>query len=235
MEGARNIRELGGYPAEKNKTHPHRYLRGDGVERLTGADCEMLYQHGVRVVVDLRCRSEWIGRNLPLLGYRDMVYVSVPLLDDVIEAPSVDDFPESLGVQYVRLLERYKDKIRTIFGCFSGQVDRCVLFHCTAGKDRTGVIAMLLLMLAEVPEEFIVADYARTEQYVRQMMDARILELAGQGIVYPEHVFRTHPDNIRTAMRHIQERYGGSHQYLLDCGVQEHAIQRIRKNFIGES
>lgn len=233
LEGAKNVRELGGYPvAIGGKTREREYLRGDTLANLTESDCVRLYEYGVRLVLDLRCRSEWREKGSALLGFRDVVYVSAPLMDDVIEAPSIDDFPESLGIQYIRLLERYKEKIRTIFHCFSGHINKCILFHCTAGKDRTAVVAMLLLMLAGTPEDFIVADYVKTGEYMRGAMDRRMAELAAMGIHYPEHVFRNHPDNIRTVMRHIQEKYGGSAGYLLDCGMQEGSLAQLAETFI---
>lgn len=233
LESARNIREMGGYPAADGRTTRRGlFLRGDGISNLTEQDCERLYGYGVRMVLDLRCRSEWQGQNLPLLGYRDILYGSLPMLDDVIVEPSIEDFPESLGIQYIRMLEQYKKKIRAIFLCLASENEDCVLFHCTAGKDRTGVVAMLLLMLAGTPEEFIVADYVKTDQYVRNMMDARMEELAEMGIHYPEHVFRTDPDNIRLAMRHIHENYGDSKGYLRACDVREEAIERLMTRFV---
>lgn len=150
LQNACNVRELGGYPVKDGgQTVYHRFLRADDISALTDEDTDFLLGYGVRIVVDLRSDAE--AEKFPdcLMGIEGVEYVRIPFLGrDVTDATQVraEDIEMGLGTLYARMLEN-KEVSREIFTAIEKAPEGCILFHCTAGKDRTGVMAMLLMSL----------------------------------------------------------------------------------------
>ena len=91
-------------------------------------------------------------------------YVHIPMLDQLNSSGFRGALPECMFDVYRDLLDDSASSIRRVFEALD--TDGCALFHCRAGKDRTGVIAMLLLGLAGVSDDDIVADYVATQRYM---------------------------------------------------------------------
>ena len=164
LAGTRNTRELGGYPAAcGRKTRRHAFLRSDGLSGLTDKDVQMLLDYGVCCVVDLRSESETAAAPSRLADVPGVDYYSIPMLDEAASQGFTGGMPERMGDVYVKLLSGRGDAFARIIRIFAQHSGGTVLFNCTAGKDRTGVTAMLLLLLAGVPCEIVVADYSVSE------------------------------------------------------------------------
>lgn len=160
-----NCRDLGGYPTPAGPTLPHRFLRSGNTAGVSKEDAELLRSWGLSYVLDLRGAEE--THSIPDAFERrwGIRYKDVPLhntnLHDPKLAPqrsddSMDDF---LTNGYLKMLGN-QPAVRKIFRFFSrAKADQCVLYHCAAGMDRTGVTSMLLLGLAGVDREHIMADY----------------------------------------------------------------------------
>ena len=107
--------------------------------------------------------------------------------------------------------------------------DGCTLFHCRAGKDRTGVVAMLLLGLAGVSDEDIVADYAATQRYLGRGLRAQ--RVAVSAILCRRAsrcLFEAIPAEMELTLEHLHERYGTVREYLEGCaGVSVAVLDRI--------
>ena len=171
----RNVRDLGGcaYRAEdgsQGETAYGIFLRGPSLRKLTPGDYEYLqeYGEGLKCVVDLRSDFEVGHWPDPYARGRDGVaYVHVQMLDQLNSGKFRDALPDRMSTVYKGLLDNHASSIRRVMESIDafGQ-DGCTLFHCRAGKDRTGVVAMLLLGLAGVSDEDIVADYAATQRYL---------------------------------------------------------------------
>ena len=93
------------------------------------------------------------------------------------------------------------------------EAPQAVLFHCTAGKDRTGVVAALLLWLAGVSEEDILADYIVSGPYLQQMLRAYCEAHPGAVVCPPQSAY------MRSFLRLFAQRYGTLRQYLEMLGV----------------
>lgn len=106
------------------------------------------------------------------------------------------------------------------------RTDGAVLFHCTAGKDRTGVIIALLLSLAGVSKEDIVADYSMSYSYIRPII--RDIKKATSGL--PEWYGVTYPEIMEDVLEYI----GNSFDYLLNCGLTEEEIVKLKKHLLDE-
>ena len=121
--------------------------------------------------------------------------------------------------QFVRILE-----------LFAAHRGRACLFHCTAGKDRTGVTAMLLLLLAGVPREVVIADYSATGLYMKESF-AQQKRWAEEtfGKAPPDHVFSSDPAEIEMALAYLEEEYGTARDYLRQNGASEELLRSIRE------
>lgn len=231
LEGARNIRDLGGYPAgDGGVTRPNVFFRGDSTADLTPEDAALLESRGLTLVIDLRSVLETVHApsRLDRPGIR---YRNIPMLDHLNSGPMAGSFPASMGEMYVELLEHAREDYREIFTELAG-ASGASLFHCTAGKDRTGVVAMLLLLLAGVPEKQVAADYVATDAFLRDSLTDQIQAFARKGVRVPAHLLRADRENIEFAMEGLARRFGGARRYLLDCGVGPELLDAIVERFV---
>lgn len=98
--------------------------------------------------------------------------------------------------------------------------------HCAQGKDRTGLIILLILLLCGVGQEAAEGDYAMSERELEPEREERLEEIRKVGL---DETFAGCPaDFVETVVNHLDERYGGVEKYLTGIGVGEQAQQRVR-------
>lgn len=231
LDATRNTRDLGGYPTEDGKTtRLARFLRSDPPSGLTVHDLEYLGTYDIGCVIDLRTDLE-ISRapDSEIPGAR---YENYPLLDGLQSDRVKGDYPPSMTELYVGLLERSQDTLLKVFRSMLA-TKGCVLFHCTGGKDRTGVIAMLLLKLAGVSDELVVADYTVSAYYMKDSFDAQRAYLKKAGIYAPDFVMESEPETMVQTLSYLDKRYGGSKNYLLHIGLSEDEVSFLHDRLVG--
>ena len=229
LVGSKNTRDLGGYPTMDGiNTINGAFLRSDKPSRFTKLDKASLYRYGVRLVVDLRSDSEVSQEPCVLVDYEDICVKRVPLLDNIQSDTSKSNMPSSLGELYIGLLENSKSSICEMFNIFADFLDSCTFFCCTAGKDRTGVTAMLLLKLAGVSDADVIADYSSTYTNIKEDADLMIAGAKEMGIEMPKFLMRSDSENMEMALKHLQDVYGSAQNYLLHIGVAENKIEALR-------
>ena len=232
LSGACNVRDLGGYgTADGRITCDRQFLRADSLHALGEADKEFLYDYGVRLVIDLRDvrEIELCPFSLP----ESICYRNIPLYDAINSNMLKGEFPSSLRELYIgRLLEDSRKNIAQVLRT-AAEGDSCVLFNCTAGKDRTGVIAMLLLLLAGVKPDLIVADYAATEGNMKQLFALQLAALSERGISGMDYLFTSRPEEMAATLSHVQSSYGGAAPYCRGIGLTESCIARLREKLLG--
>src|SRR6266542_1836585 len=156
-EGVLNARDLGGYPtAGGRETCWGAVVRSGSLTGLTPAGCEALISYQVRAVVDLRLPAEPADHGI--------AYANVSFLDPAAAPP--EDFT-TLADGYKRMLDRFHKEVAAVMAAIAAAPQGGVLVHCAAGKDRTGLIAALLLGLVAVAPGTIAADYALTAECLR--------------------------------------------------------------------
>lgn len=230
MEGARNVRDMGGFTAKNGVTRMGVFFRGDSTADLTENDIGALEARGLSMVIDLRSSLETL--HAPSRLQRPGIeYVNVQMLDHVNSGPLGGRFPASMGEVYEALLEHDREDYRYIFTLLA-DCTGAALFHCTAGKDRTGVVAMLLLDLAGVAEKQIIEDYVASDAFMRESYQEKIEAFAKKGLRVPAYALRADRENIVYAIRQLRERFGGAESYLRGSGLEEERIRAIRKKFI---
>ena len=251
LEGGRNFRDLGGYPTRDGRhVKWGRVFRSGFMTDLTDADYEYLSALGIRVVCDFRSEEERAARPTrwraaPTIEYRTWSYSDADDpgrmgLGSLLSRPHLT--PESVARIMTRLypniVEEHKAKYRDLFHKLAaGELP--LAFNCSAGKDRAGTAAALVLSALGVPREMVVQDYALSERVVDYEAD---LPAAGRGERAPDRPFgglpaalmrpllRSDPAYIRSTLAYLDATYGGVLEYIrTELDVDDAELARIRE------
>ena len=192
LEGSLNLRDLGGYEtADGRWIRSGCVFRSDELCSLTDADLEAVGALGIKVVFDLRNSNERTARPNRLPADVELLERTSPSAGGDVrtteeqialgELPVKDDV--YFATVYVDLFERLAPELRTILERAVDAPARPLLFHCAAGKDRTGVAAAVLLGLLGVPDDVILDDYELTSLYFApRRMEALAQLMAEHGV-----------------------------------------------------
>ncbi|GIF70801.1 tyrosine-protein phosphatase [Asanoa siamensis] len=192
-----NVRDLGGLTtAGGRRVRSEALLRSDSPHRLTAPAIAAIRAGGLRRIVDLRWTAECVQRPSPFEG--DPIYAHRPLLGD-------DDY-EILPDSYVAMLEYNRPQIGAAFRAVADAPPGGVLVHCLEGKDRTGVLVALLLLVAGVPDDQIADDYALTTGVDRAYM-------------------------VNT-LTYLHDAYGDVSTYLAECDVDAAHLEAVRSRLL---
>ncbi|WP_117192377.1 tyrosine-protein phosphatase [Rhizobium terrae] len=233
LEGAHNVRDLGGYrTASGGSTRWRSLLRGDALHRLSSADIDALLGHGLTTVIDLRNAHEIAAEANPFAGHERVRYHNTPVFSALapVEMMAGASMSFDMGDRYCRALDACQPAIAEVLNTIADAPDGVVLFHCSAGKDRTGVISALLLANAGVDDTTIIEDYALTATISGPLI-ARLRERAlgrGTSAALADIVLASEPHSMRQALDHIRLHYGGVPEYLAKLGFDEAGKRRLR-------
>jgi protein-tyrosine phosphatase len=224
--GLLNVRELGGHPTRDGATTRRRsLLRSDDLVQLTAAGVQALADYGVRTVIDLRWPAEVAARPHPAaLGERKVRYHSVSLLagDEMEWAALSGECTKEMWKCAV--LEHTRPQLKSVLELIAGAAAEPLLFHCVAGKDRTGLIAALLLALADVEPDAIAADYAASTAQLAEAYLQRYPNLDRTEIM---EALRCPEQGVHNMLAYLAE-YGGAAGYLRAIGLGDATIERLR-------
>jgi len=248
LEGGINFRDMGGYATVDGRRVKWRHLYRSGtMTRLTEADREHLAGRGIRTVIDFRTGSEqesepnhWaIGADGTLYWSRDheevfgniheMAASGLPSLADAMRV--MEDGFRHLPFQQA---EAYAEMFRRLA---ASEVP--LAFHCTAGKDRTGGAAALILAALGVPREAIIADFTMTERAVdlqkallQRKPDPKYAHFARLADDVRSAFGGAKPSYINAFMDSVDEKCGSVENYLSDLGITRSDIGSIRSSLL---
>ncbi len=230
LSNIKNARDLGGVPnLETNVTNWGKFLRSATLDDASDKDLKCLLDMGVESVIDLRreaeiakdkeshkkVRESFSYHNVSLAGDRE-------LRDEEIQ--SIINKELSIGATYRNLIDNYP-AIKEIMEIFAN-TEGISLFHCQEGKDRTGIISMILLGLVDVSRSDIIADYEISSAYLGYVERYEENE--------PYSVFRiTSPYYMREAYNYVLRKYGNFEKYLQYAKVSDEVIAKIKEKLIG--
>lgn len=219
LETTENTRDLGGYPGRNGKkTRCFQFLRSDKPAHPSMSDFEYLLSHGITTIIDLREESAVNRLENPFCNHPGFFWHHCPIQEGSGIPESAEAVPES----YLQIAESQgAAKAFHIMADASGGV----LFHCNAGKDRTGTLSAILLSLAQVPEETIVQDYLLSKECLRNrlaLVRQRLPEL-DMNIVIPSE------GHILGFLRLWKEKYTSAEDYLRVIGLTDEQIERLRR------
>ena len=235
LTGARNVRDLGVYQNRRGrKLRERRLLRADGPQYLTDEDLAYLRDYGLIGSVDLR--SDWECKHAPsrLRELPGAFYEQVSLQDGIQSNGLAGGFPASLGALYVDLLRCSGEKLAQVWRLLGRCRDGCVLFHCSAGKDRTGVVAMLALAAAGVDRETILTDYEVSEPNMRETFARQKRAAEAAGLSMPDHLFGSDRREMEQALDYLEERFGTAEAYLRSIGLTAEEISAVTEGLGAE-
>lgn len=237
-DGCVNVRELGGIPTEDGGvTRTGSVVRSDNVGLLTPAGWRALEDHGIGRIVDLRWpeeRAEDPPRDVDI----EAVHVSVlwptiheghdymKAFDDHVDA--VDDIADHYAWSYVQFLEGNRERFGQALAAIA-DAEGAVVIHCMGGKDRTGLVAALLLRLAGVGLDEIGRDYSlsgpnlapsRAEWFENAPTEAERRRR--------RKLSATPASAMARVIEEIERRYGGVEGYLEGAGLRPDQLERLR-------
>ena len=229
LEGCPNFRDLGGYVCgDGATTRKNTFYRADCLSKLTEGDICTLEDLGITTVIDLRTQEELARAANPLRDREGFEYYNLSLSDGLQSEELKGLMPESLSKMYRALADEAGEVIETIFSILA-RAPGVAVFHCAAGKDRTGVIAALLLMLAGVSDDDIVSDYSCTYELMKPIFDNQISQAALVGIEVPKELMMSEPANMEEFLAHINNVRGGIVTYLEQIGLHSDKINTLRR------
>ena len=230
LEGAYNVRDIGGYvTVDGRRTRWRTLLRGDSLHRLSTADQATLLDCGVRTIIDLRAAAETRVEPSVFCMSQAVAYQHMPVINDV--ARGAHDPPPSLVAIYRHILDTAQEQLAQLLRTLAQPGALPALVHCTAGKDRTGLVVALLLGSAGVPAPTIAADYALSDTYLgadfRAEARKRALAAGLDWNVY-QQLLICPPELMLDALVYLDERYDGVHGYVRTIGLTETEVDALR-------
>ena len=199
-------------------------MRSDYLGHLTAPGREALIEYGVTTVIDLRSASEVANKPNPFADGSGPAYVHRELIDDA-NMRQIGDSPDMFE-RYLTILDNRPQAFHDIFDSVA-EADGAVLFHCYAGKDRTGMIAAMLLALAGVTPDDIAADYGETDLRLAKQYEKWITEAAPERREAFRQELRCPPERILGVLEHLQRKWGGVDGYLESSGMTPANVDRL--------
>jgi protein-tyrosine phosphatase len=233
-----NIRDLGGYTTPYGTTQSNVLVRGDSLIRLSPAGCHALRDYGIRTVIDLRSSRERAAALHPFAypsTLRDPLYRAIPLFDESNEEGIAwVGAARTLAELYETILAFFPAQIVAVLRAIANAPSGGILFHCHAGKDRTGLIAMFLLAIAGASEETIVGDYALSDQFLGELHEEILARYAGEPAEQRRvaRLLHSRPEYMLATLERLNLCYNGPLGYLQRAGLTEREIHVIRKRLL---
>lgn len=234
LAGTLNTRDLGGLPLKSGGvTAGGVFLRSDVPMDLPENDLRLLDELGLSTVIDLRQPHELERDPSSLEGRRGTDWHHVNVWDLIEERHRPRDRFD-LSAIYLAALDNAGPAFAESVSILAGSAG-AGLFHCTAGKDRTGLLALLLLQVAGVPDEAIIADFALTHDRIDPLRQRLMRDAAEQGLDTKEYarLLDATPDLLEPAVKHLNEQYGGAGAYLAGHGVSARVLERVKERLTG--
>jgi len=234
LEGAVNFRDLGGYATEDGRHTRWRVLfRADGLGELTETDLAVMRQLGIRTVVDLRSGYE-VEQSRFDVDAHPVAFHHFPFIDALPDVESWDRRPGLLGAQYTEMLDDAGPQIVGALEVLAAAEACPAVFHCTAGKDRTGLLSAIVLSLLGVPEDTVVADYALSGQAMERLRAKLVLKYPdGRDVIADlDEVFSADPANMVALFAYLRRHYGSMAAYAERIGVADEVTARLRATLL---
>jgi protein-tyrosine phosphatase len=235
LEGAFNVRDVGGYPtADGRVTRWRRLLRSDSLHRLTPDAQRALLEYGVRAIIDLRRGSEVARMPNVFAAAAGVTYRNVPLFDDaqtdVVETPA-----QTLDELYRLMLQHCHTGLREAMAGIAEAGDAPVLVHCMVGKDRTGLVVALALGAAGVPNETIADDYALSNGLLAPLFREwrSAVPLTGAELARAEAMSLSRRESMLELLQHLDEHFGGVEAYLRMIGLTRQQVEALGRRLVG--
>jgi len=229
VDGTFNLREPAGYPAAHGVTRSGVLYRSDGLKSLTERGRVQLVELGVHTIIDVRDDFEREVQPDALDGL-EIDTVHIPVYEGSAAANSGPGI--TLPSMYESIVVEHGEVVVSALRLIASPETGPVLVHCTAGKDRTGIVIALALRAVGVAPDVVIADYARSESNLAgEWLEAMVALTSRFGIAdTPElrGIMGSTPASVMEGLLElIDERYGSVTDYLLAQGFTSDELQQL--------
>jgi protein-tyrosine phosphatase len=241
LQGVFNFRDLGGYPTADGRSTRWRVLfRADGLDKLTVDDLDLLRPMALRTVVDLRTRQEIDKRGRFPVEAHPVEFHHLSVLDQTWNHDDArrEQLPadEFLHRAYSSMLDEGAARFAAAFSILAASDALPAVFHCAAGKDRTGLLAALVLGAMGVERHTIVEDYALTQATMERFLErARLDPERGAAIAEaPPAFFAADPIAMDRLISDLEDAHGSVRGYVRSIGVDDATLQQLESTLLTE-
>ena len=218
-----NTRDLGGYPIGCGKVTTYKaFLRSDVPIQVTDNDIELLLANNITTIIDLRSNDEIQSKPCAFKNDKKFEYYHCKIHGDGSLPASV----EAVSDSYFEMVDEQKT-VLNIMRVFA-KAEGGVLYHCTAGKDRTGVISALLLLLADVCKTDILADYQISQAYLGSMLQqfCKSNKSVDINIITPKIEY------MEKFLDMFQKKYNSVEEYFSQIGLSDSEVSQLKTKLI---
>lgn len=227
--GMHNLRWVGMYAQDGPVCFKARTLwRSSALLRPHDALANELGKLGIHSVVDLRDRSE---RDLaPRTGRGHLSWYSIPIFEGRLAGLEWD----SLTELYALMVSEHGGQLAAAVTQVAASLPDPVLVHCTAGKDRTGLVCAFVQEIVGVPRDLIAADYLASSDHLREEYLNDLARLSGVDEIPGERAHRSTATSSEALDKawELVDQQGGTRQYLLNHGVSAQIFEQLTANLI---
>ena len=246
LEGTLNFRDLGGYRTDSGKfVKWGMAFRSDALTKLTAKDHALLNHLELKAVFDFRGQAEVEQSPDRLPENGSIAFFHMPVTSHTIDTVSALKrlkkgdagwLTESFMREgYLTNIDQYARTWGTVANYLAMPENRPLVFHCTAGKDRTGTFAALLLLLLGVPEETIIQDHGLSNFFLQDFLETAFAYFEGIGVAREKiGPYLTAPkDAIIALLDHVRNKYGSAETYFLEqAGIQPGTVDCLRRDLL---
>ncbi|MFB8024331.1 MULTISPECIES: tyrosine-protein phosphatase [unclassified Streptomyces] len=238
LEGSVNFRDAGGYrTTDGHWVKMGEIYRSDALDKLTPADLAKLRRLSIRTVYDLRMESERSAAPDRVPAGATHVVADVLAGSPTFTAmPTTPDEAVAMMVEGEKFMvsgDTAKAAYRTVFGGITDDSSRAVVFHCTAGKDRTGWANAALLSALGVPRSTVMADYLASNDYRAEANAAALASMpAAQAAVY-KPLLDVRPEYLNSGYEEVGRSFGSFGAYEKEAlGLDARDLRDLKRDLL---
>lgn len=246
LDGSVNFRDLGGYiTLDGQRIKWGKVFRSDNLARLSNRDQVKLQNMGIKLVCDFRTNKETkkMPNKFPI--NHSAKYLHLPVIHGEIDNTTLFDRIKNGDIDwitndfmingYIKSLEEFAKTWAEVIKRLAVPENIPLVFHCTAGKDRTGTCAALLLLLLNMPEQTVIADHGLSNLFITKILNKIYLQIKLLGID-PELTapyFTAPKECVIALIEHIHNNYGSAYNYFIKKGnIKPNIILELKKNLL---
>jgi protein-tyrosine phosphatase len=233
LTGYVNFRDLGGHATPNGRVRTGHVYRSDSLAHVEPSDVvHLVEERGIVLVVDLRREHEVELAPLAALESAGVRVVHYSLIDPAVPPLQTTDIVDgTLADRYISILETSGEQIVSVLRLIADDANHPMVFQCAAGKDRTGLVAAIVLGLLGVEEGAIVADYAATAAVIDRLLARLSARMPGREPPGPR-IMSAEAATMQTALDWMRETYGSVEGYARAHGLTEAEIAALRDDLV---
>ncbi|GAA5423083.1 putative uncharacterized protein [Tetragenococcus halophilus subsp. halophilus] len=224
LDATLNTRDLGGYMTKNGEiTNFGVILRSDVPACLSKKDEKILDPYHIKTAIDLRGKTHFNEEQNILSTIKEINFYNIPMLGGFKELEKIN-INHNVN-SYETLAELHEEALYEIFSIIANHNEGATFINCKAGKDRTGIISALLLLLCDVPEEDVISDYE-----ISYTLNKKKFEFDEKN---PRtSYYLSPPKNMEDFIKYIDEEKGGAAQFLQSLGLEKKEILNIKRRLL---